>query len=130
MAFERSVMLPDAIRNPIIYLNFAIYCWRTKRFELANANLSNFYDLTNSMNIRHEVSSSTPHFFSLRQLLNEFAFSFGQQFKLIADKLKKCLPQTTANDADNGNSDGAIIHTHADGAGEAMAEYDPNADLV
>lgn len=59
LAFERSVMLPDAIKNPLIYLNFSIFCWRTKRFELANANLNNFYDLAGGMNVRHEVSSLT-----------------------------------------------------------------------
>lgn len=57
LAFERSVMLSDAIKNPLIYLNFAIFCWRTKRFDLAHANLQNFYDLANSTNVRHEVIS-------------------------------------------------------------------------
>lgn len=57
LALERSVMLPDAIKNPLIYLNFSIFCWRTKRFALANANLNNFYNLANSMSVRHEVSS-------------------------------------------------------------------------
>lgn len=55
LAFERSVMLPDAIKNPLIYLNFAVYCWRTKRFEQAAANLDNFFNLTSSMNVKHEV---------------------------------------------------------------------------
>lgn len=61
LALERSVMLPDAIRNPLIYLNFSIFCWRTKRFEMASANLNNFYDLANSTNVRHEVSSLIQH---------------------------------------------------------------------
>lgn len=34
------------------------------------------------------------------------------------------------HDVTNETLDGAIIHTHDDGAGEAMAEYDPNEDLV
>lgn len=58
-------------------------------------------------------------------------FSFALlQFKLIADKFREFLPETTMHDVTNETLDGAIIHTHDDGAGEAMAEYDPNEDLV
>lgn len=113
-------MLSDAIKNPLIYLNFAIFCWRTKRFELANANLQNFYDLANSTNVRHEVSTFASIYF---EPLFEILFNLDLQFKVIAEKLKEYLPEPV-----NNALDGPIIH--ADGADETMAEFDPNADLV
>lgn len=58
LAFERSAMLPDAIKNPLIYLNFAIYCWRTKRFEQAAANLDNFFNVAKSIPMRPEFMNA------------------------------------------------------------------------
>lgn len=55
LAFERSTMLIDAIKNPLIYLNFAIYCWRTNRIELAQLHLRNFYQMSDNMAVRPEV---------------------------------------------------------------------------
>lgn len=55
LAFERSVMLPDAIKNPQIYLNYAIYCWRMKRLDLAQSNLNNFVSLSEHIPVRYEV---------------------------------------------------------------------------
>lgn len=127
-------MLPEAIKNPLIYLNFAIFCWRTKRFDLANANLNNFYDLANSTNVRHEVSLQ---FFNFPNLWSDLIwyfflfFFFGIQFKLIADKFKEFLPETTRYEATTIVAlEAPIDHTQGDGAGETMAEYDPNSDLV
>lgn len=48
-------MLIDAIKNPLIYLNFAIYCWRTNRLELAQSNLRNFHQLSDNVGVRFEV---------------------------------------------------------------------------
>lgn len=53
----------------------------------------------------------------------DILFDLDSQFKVIAEKLKQYLPEPV-----NNALDGPIIH--ADGAGETMAEYDPNADLV
>lgn len=48
-------MLPDAIKNPLIYLNFAIHCYELERLELARQFLHNFLDMTAHMKIRTEV---------------------------------------------------------------------------
>lgn len=56
LAFERSVMLPDAVKYPLIYLNFAIYCVQMKRYELAGMYLGNFFSVSEHTTVRHEVS--------------------------------------------------------------------------
>lgn len=49
-------MLPEAIKNPLIYLNFAIYCHETGRIEQSQLNLSNFANMTEQMKMRIEVN--------------------------------------------------------------------------
>lgn len=49
-------MLPDAVKNPLIYLNFAVYCVQLKRYDLAVTNLTNFFSVAEHVNVRHEVS--------------------------------------------------------------------------
>lgn len=49
-------MLPEALKNPLIYLNFAIYCWRMKRLDQASANLNNFFSVASHHNVRYDVS--------------------------------------------------------------------------
>lgn len=56
LAFERSVMLPDAVKYPLIYLNFAIYCVQMKRYEMAGMYLGNFFSVSEHTTVRHEVS--------------------------------------------------------------------------
>lgn len=56
LAFERSVMLPDAVKCPLIYLNFAIYCVQMRRFEMAGIYLANFFSVSEHTAVRHEVS--------------------------------------------------------------------------
>lgn len=56
LAFERSVMLPDALKNPLIYLNFAIHCWQMKLYDMAQSNLNNFFSASEQVAVRHEVS--------------------------------------------------------------------------
>lgn len=58
LAFERSVMLPDAVKYPLIYLNFAIYCVQMKRYEMAGMYLENFFSVSEHTSVRHEVSVS------------------------------------------------------------------------
>lgn len=48
-------MLPDAIKNPLIYLNFAIHCYETGRVEQSQLNLGNFAKMTEQMKVRIEV---------------------------------------------------------------------------
>lgn len=55
LAFERAAMLPEAIKNPLIYLNFAIHCYETGRIEQSQLNLSNFAKMTEQTKVRMEV---------------------------------------------------------------------------
>lgn len=55
LAFERSVLLSDALKNPLIYLNFAVHCWKMKLYELSQSNLNNFFSASENINVRHEV---------------------------------------------------------------------------
>lgn len=64
-------MLPEAIKNPLIYLNFAIYCFETGRIEQSQLNLSNFAQMTEQMKVRIEVrtfgwENSRNNFFRLQ----------------------------------------------------------------
>lgn len=56
LAFERAAMLPEAIKNPLIYLNFAIHCYETGRIEQAQLNLGNFAKMTEETKVRVEVA--------------------------------------------------------------------------
>lgn len=56
LAFERSVMLPDAVKYPLVYLNFAIYCVQMKRYEMAGIHLAHFFSVSEHTAARHEVS--------------------------------------------------------------------------
>lgn len=47
-------MLPDAIKNPIIYLNFAIYCNELEKYDQAELFLGNFIKMAEHMKIRNE----------------------------------------------------------------------------
>ncbi|XP_037046568.1 Bardet-Biedl syndrome 4 protein homolog [Bradysia coprophila] len=58
LAFERAAMLPEAIKNPLIYLNFAIHCYETGRIEQAQLNLSNFAKMTEQTNMRMEIGKA------------------------------------------------------------------------
>lgn len=49
-------MLPDAVKYPLVYLNFAIYCVQMKRYEMAGIYLANFFSVSEHTAVRHEVS--------------------------------------------------------------------------
>lgn len=71
LAFERSVMLPDAVKYPLIYLNFAIYCVQMRRYEMAALYLANFFSVSEHTAVRHEVSCML-HEIAGRQFLHMF----------------------------------------------------------
>lgn len=56
LAFERSAMLPEAIKNSLIYLNFAIYCSEINRTNVAKQNLANFQKICEQQTVRGEVT--------------------------------------------------------------------------
>uniref|UniRef100_A0A182Q011 Uncharacterized protein n=1 Tax=Anopheles farauti TaxID=69004 RepID=A0A182Q011_9DIPT len=46
LSLEKSTMLPDAIKNPLIYLNFALYCYEIGKSDQSVLYLSNFLEMT------------------------------------------------------------------------------------
>lgn len=59
IAFRKSILSSNAIKNPLIYLNYSIFCLEClKNTEETNQYLSNFYNLCESMNVPSEVSYS------------------------------------------------------------------------
>lgn len=58
LAFERAVTLAGAVKNPLVHLNFAIYCWHLKRYDLAQANLNNFHSVSSQVSVKNEVSAT------------------------------------------------------------------------
>ena len=88
LAFERSAILSDAIRNPLIYLNCAIYCIRTKRFDKAKSYLENLFKMLEHINVRNEVGRRR-HAFTASWTKSSLSFS---QYKKLAERLYQQLP--------------------------------------
>lgn len=56
IAFRKSILSSNAIKNPLIYLNYSIFCLEClKDVEETNQYLNNFYNLCDSMNVPSEV---------------------------------------------------------------------------
>ncbi|XP_058828963.1 Bardet-Biedl syndrome 4 protein homolog [Topomyia yanbarensis] len=54
LSLEKSTMLPDAIKNPLIYLNFALYCFEIDKQDQSVLYLSNFLEMTQHTNVHRE----------------------------------------------------------------------------
>lgn len=55
-AFERATMLPEALKNPLIYLNFAIFCYSLEEEGKSKLYLENFYKLRDSVHVSKEYT--------------------------------------------------------------------------
>lgn len=58
IAFERSVMMPEAIKNPLIYLNFSIFCYKSgddDKIDKARLYLGYLYKMKDTIHINREV---------------------------------------------------------------------------
>lgn len=78
LAFERSVMLPDAVKYPLVYLNFAIYCVQMKRYEMAAIYLANFFSVSEHTPVRHEVSVLHVVLLSMIKIIHVFFYDLVQ----------------------------------------------------
>ncbi|XP_059612656.1 Bardet-Biedl syndrome 4 protein homolog [Phlebotomus argentipes] len=54
VAFERSTMQPDALKNPLIYLNFAIFCHEEGKYQQARTYLTNVIKMSETVSIPTE----------------------------------------------------------------------------
>ncbi|KAL1380770.1 hypothetical protein pipiens_013945 [Culex pipiens pipiens] len=54
LSLEKSTMLPDAIKNPLIYLNFALYCYEIGKPDQSVSYLSNFLEMTQHVSVHRE----------------------------------------------------------------------------
>ncbi|XP_058122864.1 Bardet-Biedl syndrome 4 protein homolog [Anopheles ziemanni] len=54
LSLEKSTMLPDAIKNPLIYLNFALYCYEVGKSDQSVLHLSNFLEMTQHITVHRE----------------------------------------------------------------------------
>ncbi|XP_053673947.1 Bardet-Biedl syndrome 4 protein homolog [Anopheles nili] len=54
LSLEKSTMLPDAIKNPLIYLNFALYCYEIGKSDQSVLYLSNFLEMTQHITVHRE----------------------------------------------------------------------------
>uniref|UniRef100_A0A182S9K5 TPR_REGION domain-containing protein n=1 Tax=Anopheles maculatus TaxID=74869 RepID=A0A182S9K5_9DIPT len=54
LSLEKSTMLPDAVKNPLIYLNFALYCYEIGKSDQSVLYLSNFLDMTQHITVHRE----------------------------------------------------------------------------
>lgn len=53
-------MLPDAVKNPLIYLNFALYCYEIGKPDQSVLYLANFLEMTQHITVHREVSKGEP----------------------------------------------------------------------
>ncbi|XP_001653286.2 Bardet-Biedl syndrome 4 protein homolog [Aedes aegypti] len=54
LSLEKSTMLPDAIKNPLIYLNFALYCYEIGKPDQSVSYLANFLEMTQHISVHRE----------------------------------------------------------------------------
>ncbi|XP_055689570.1 Bardet-Biedl syndrome 4 protein homolog [Lutzomyia longipalpis] len=54
VAFERSTMQPDALKNPLIYLNFAIFCHEEGKYQQSRIYLANVIRMSETVSIPTE----------------------------------------------------------------------------
>ncbi|XP_055533094.1 Bardet-Biedl syndrome 4 protein homolog isoform X2 [Wyeomyia smithii] len=54
LSMEKSTMLPDAIKNPLIYLNFALFCYEIGKPDQSVSYLTNFIEMTQHINVHRE----------------------------------------------------------------------------
>uniref|UniRef100_A0A182TNR1 Uncharacterized protein n=1 Tax=Anopheles melas TaxID=34690 RepID=A0A182TNR1_9DIPT len=59
LSLEKSTMLPDAVKNPLIYLNFALYCYEAGKSDQSVLYLSNFLDMTQHITVHREARGHT-----------------------------------------------------------------------
>lgn len=56
IAFERAAMMSDAIKNPLIYLNFAIYCYEIGQHPQARTFLDNAMQIKMRADVRRKMT--------------------------------------------------------------------------
>ncbi|XP_050093921.1 Bardet-Biedl syndrome 4 protein homolog [Anopheles aquasalis] len=54
LSLEKSTMLPDAVKNPLIYLNFALYCYEIGKPDQSVLYLANFLEMTQHITVHRE----------------------------------------------------------------------------
>uniref|UniRef100_A0A4Y0BPH9 TPR_REGION domain-containing protein n=1 Tax=Anopheles funestus TaxID=62324 RepID=A0A4Y0BPH9_ANOFN len=54
LSLEKSTMLPDAVKNPLIYLNFALYCYEIGKSDQSVLYLANFLEMTQHITVHRE----------------------------------------------------------------------------
>jgi hypothetical protein len=86
VAFRKSILSSDAIKNPLIYLNYSIFCLEClKNVEEAQQYLNNFYNLCETLHVPNEVSV---------QLVTEDRTAFKLFF--LSFSLSFCIIETLA----------------------------------
>lgn len=57
MSFRKSILSSSAIKNPLIYLNYSIFCLEClKNVDESQQYLNNFYNLCETMKVPPEVN--------------------------------------------------------------------------
>lgn len=107
MAFKKSLLFSSAIRNPLIYLNYAIFCYECLKDDAqAQQYLYNFYNLCESVKVPIE-------------------------YVRVADKLNLMLPDTlplpeTKIGGPSGRASARPIETIEENVGEEELEESRN----
>lgn len=95
VAFHKSILSSDAIKNPLIYLNYSIFSLEvTQNFEMSQQYLNNFYNICETMKVPNEVSinrNKCKLTTKSTMLLNFNHFQYMQ----IAENVLSKLPSST-----------------------------------
>lgn len=118
LAFEKAAMLPEAIKNPLIYLNFAIHCHETGRIEQSQLNFSNFEKMTEQMKVRVEVK-----FLDCRYMRN-----WRKYEKLFYLKIARAFEKLSIELSKYDDVENAHESTEDDSAKDLENDEDPHDD--
>lgn len=55
-AIERAAIMPDALKNPLIYLNGAIHCYDIGNYERSQLMLTNLINIADHVGLRNDVN--------------------------------------------------------------------------
>lgn len=104
-AFERAFIMPDALRNPLIYLNGAIYYFAIGHYDRSQLMLTNLVNMAEQIHMRDEVNAKCMH------ILIIFNGRLVLQYIHVANTLQTNMPRTlsTSTVAEEATEEFAIV---------------------
>lgn len=101
LVLEKATLLPEALKNPLIYLNFALFCYEIKDDEKSKLYLDNFYKMRDTMHVSKDYIKRAD---KLKKLLNfeeaEKDITFDEKANLNPEECVKADEPTSGEQQD------------------------------